>query len=249
MAKVYQKRAGAAVKKQRREAQKRANTQAFLKKHKTHLLLAAAALAVLVIAGILISNHLAGIGTIPVKGGALEGANDHWIVANLSPSGKARYYKLGEAATPEGYQPMDAQVIGEASLEQGPGFEPIDAASPLTSIYYLPISNSNAQYMASLFSTLFSAPVETHTFGQHTLYTVPTVLQNTAGSTKTDADGYPLPSGYSGVLYAFVDCRKDSCIMVQVLGDEVPVQEDVTSREDLLAALEQGALCLTLEAE
>ena len=37
--------------------------------------------------------------------------------------------------------------------------------------------------------------------------------------------------------------------MVQVLGDEVPVQEDVTSREDLLAALEQGALCLTLEAE
>lgn len=249
MAKVYQKRASAAVKKQRKEALKREKTQAFLEKYKKHLIISAAALVVLIVIAVIVGNIIANIGTIPVKSGALEGAEENWIVADLGNGSSHKYYKLAEASAPEGYQAMAAEVLSADSLEQGPGYAPQDAASPITSIYYLPMARSTSADMSVLFSTLFGTPVETLTFGEYTVQMVPTTLQNTAGSTETDADGYLLPTGYSSAMYAFVDCSRDSSIMVQVLGDEVAAEEEVTSREDMLAALEAAMSCLTLETE
>ncbi len=249
MAKVYQKRASAAVKKKRAEEKRRQQNKAFLEKHKWHLAIAAGAVVLVIIAAIIISNITYYAGSLPVKNGVLETAQENWIVSNGGTSERPRYFKLGEMATPEGYKATGAERLASLTLEQSTGFEPVDEASPITSIYASPTAYNSADEIASLFASVYGAEKETVTLNGYTFHTVITALENTQNSTETDENGYPIPTGYLGALYAFVEASHDGVIMLQVLADEVESREAAIVKGDLMAALEAGANALTVEKE
>ncbi len=238
MAKKHQYRASAAEKKKRQEEAQRQKTKAFLEKHKLHLIIAAAALVVVIVAAVLINNSIYYAGSLKVQEDKIVGAQENWLIKNLGPPSKPKYYKMGEVDLPEGYKSLGGLLSDQK--EQNFFFATEDETAPISQYTVMVMKNSNAKADAARNSDNTSYingdfNVYNQSIAGHDVHLRMGVCENQTA----DADGnFVSFIGYYRILAAYVETADNCTIKVTCFTPDYPTLEDMPTDEEMMAYLE-----------
>lgn len=183
-------------------------------------------------------------GSLPSWGGRLRGVEDNWVVADLSDSGAARYFKLGEMQAPEGYTLDEDMGAGSDKKTQSFYYRADDPEATITHIYVSGVPNYTAEAQLDRL-------IDYGYFAQ------------TGGAKQAVIDGRDVRYAYfvfdvsteenaeeGTVAYAnlclYIDSVKDSCVLMMLDSPRVAM-EDVTSEDVLYAEAEKLLPLLTVE--
>lgn len=238
MAKKHQYRASAAEKKKRQaELQKQKNAE-FWAKYKKPLVIGAAALIIIVIAAVLIINSTAAAGSIPMKGGQLEGVQPNWLVDKLGGENSKHYFKVAEVNVPDGYKNMGG--LKNDPLEQNFFLAPTAEDAMVENVLIMSMPGDTPRELAANFEgngdyLLISEPMQVEIAGKDVhmkLITCATYEMGPDGAPGNDSGVYYMMATYTKAM-------KDGSLMVCLTTKDFPGMEDLPAMEDLMDALEE----------
>lgn len=94
-------------------------------------------------------------GSLPVRGGAIVGAQDNWIITDLGKR-RAKYYHLADIDTPEGYRLLEDSILSPPdtdSLATTFTFEPEDADAGISLVYIQGVAQSPDDMINAVYGT------------------------------------------------------------------------------------------------
>lgn len=237
MAKKYQYRASAQVKKKRKEELQRQKTIAFFKKYKFHLAAAVLLAVCLIVAAVVISNSRYYAGSLKVKNDTLVDAGENWLVVNTGKAGKPRYNKVGEVTIPENYNNLGS--LTSYTLDQNFFLVANDENAMLEQVAVMGLYNTTAkaEAEADVNNPYFAQPGTLHnvTIAGHD---VQLAIGHSMEKGMDEKGNYTDEQVYYKLVYANVDTAMNSVIHVNALSASYATMEELPSDEDIIAALE-----------
>lgn len=238
MAKKHQYRASAAEKKKRQAEQQKQKNAAFWAKYKMPVIIGAAALIVIVIAAVLMINGIAAAGSIPMKGGQLEGVQPNWLVDKLGGENSRNYFKVAEVNIPDGYK--DLGGLKNDPLEQNFFLVPTAEDAMVENVTIMSMPGKNPQDLANglggnLEYLMMFEPVQMEIAGKN-------VYMRILVSANYEMNANNAMGRDSGVYYfigAYTDAMKDGSVMVCMTTKDFPSVEELPAKEDIMDALEE----------
>lgn len=238
MAKKHQYRASAAEKKKRQAEQQKQKSAAFWAKYKMPAIIGTVAVIALVIAVILIINSVAAAGSIPMKGGQLEGVQPNWLVDKLGNEKSKNYFKVAEVNIPDGYKDMGG--LKNDPLEQNFFLVPTAEDAMVENVIVMSMPGKKPQDLANnlgenLDYLIASEPVQMEIAGKN-------VYMRILVSANYETNASNAIGKDSGVYYfigAYTDAMKDGSVMVCMTTKDYPSLETLPAKEDIMDALEE----------
>lgn len=184
-------------------------------------------------------------GSLPVKKGAIEGAQENWLIANLSSGRREKCYKLAEVDPLDGFalSPEDS-MKSEDDLTTDFYMKPVDEDSEIDYYYITGVSSKADEMAASVLNTYKTMSEEcsdiqtlTRADGTEIQYFIAKI---TAESGLSQSD--------SQIVCAYVPSQKDSSILItfnRTLSEEKPELSD----EALVDWMEKISETITLEPQ
>lgn len=212
------------------------------KNGKKILITAAAVIVALVLIKLVYSFFYGPGGSLPTIGGKIRGAEDNWIIADLSDNSTEKYFKLGEMEAPEGYT-LDEEMSETSELSQMFYYRADDENADIASVYVSGVANYTAE---AQLERLIDYGYFAETSGVKTA----TVAGQDVSYAYFIFDVGEEGDEEGAVTYAslcfYIDSVKDSCVLMMLNSPEGPMT-DVPTEDVMMAAAENFLPLLTVE--